>query len=563
MTANRSLWATTLVTLAALLPVGTVAQTTVLTFVPTEAEFANPERGFYAHREVQAEGPPMAAGDLNTLRTAGITVVLRLYYLRSFRDRPLSQAQLDLFVADMTALRAAGVKAVLRFAYSQHETEPDAPLDIVLGHIAQLQPLFEAHSDVVAVVQAGFLGTWGEWHHSTTGTNTTEARRATTEALLAAFPTDRFLQVRTPFYKRDIFDRSDPITPAEAHTGENVARVGHHNDCFLASADDYGTFPTQADRDFTAADTRFSPSGGETCNPNPPRSECPTALTELATFHYSYLNRDYHPAVLASWIAGDCMPEVRRRLGYRLALTSGQVTTAARPGVAFHLTLAVENHGWAAPFNPRPVEVVLRHTVNGERYVARLSDDPRFWEAGLSATVDAIVGLPSDLPTGDYNVLLNLPDGRLSLYERPQFSIRLANEGLWEEETGYNNLGAVLSVTSDGPGEPYTGPLVFRPYSEVVGVGQEEPDGVGSLGLPFPNPTSGSLNIPFTTVGAGLVHLAVYDALGRLVAEPVRGLRPPGNYAAALSTRGWAPGVYTVRFETVTGAESRRVVVTQ
>ena len=55
--------------------------------------------------------------------------------------------------------------------------------------------------------------------------------------------------------------------------------------------------------------------GGETCNVNAPRSECGVALQELALFHYTFMNQEYHPDVLASWTAGGCYQEVTARLG--------------------------------------------------------------------------------------------------------------------------------------------------------------------------------------------------------------------------------------------------------
>ena len=538
---------------------GVEAQTSALTFTPTDEIFPNPERGFYAHKEVQAEGDPLTVGSLEALRRQSVTLVLRLYYFKSFRDRPLSDAQLALIQADMDVLREAGVKAVLRFAYSQGQTQPDAPLDVVLGHIEQLAPLFEANADVIAVVQAGFIGSWGEWYYSSNGLDNTADRRSVTEALLGALPGDRFVQIRTPYYKRAIFERSAAISEAEAYGDTDVARVGHHNDCFLASADDFGTFLSPADRDLAAADTRFSPSGGETCNVNPPRSECATALAELERYHYSYLNKDYNTAVLVTWASGGCMDEVRRRLGYRLALTSGTATTEARPGAAFALSLGVENQGWAAPYNPRPVEVVLRNTATGDRYVARLADDPRFWGAGQTAAVAAEIGLPTDLPEGDYAVLLNLPDGRPSLYERPRFSVRLANDGVWEEATGYNDLGITLAVSAGGPGDPYTGSLVFRPYAQATSVETGATEGA-FLGAPFPNPAVGTVTIPFTTRTAGPVRLAVYDVLGRRV-EALDEVRPAGRQEARLETAGWAAGTYVIRLEAGGDVASRQVVL--
>jgi hypothetical protein len=44
-------------------------------------------------------------------------------------------------------------------------------------------------------------------------------------------------------------------------------------------------------------------------------------------------------------------------------------------------------------------------------------------------------------------LLLNLPDPELSLYSVPAYAIRLANELVWEENLGYNNLLHTIIVT--------------------------------------------------------------------------------------------------------------------
>lgn len=66
-------------------------------------------------------------------------------------------------------------------------------------------------------VQAGFIGTWGEWyystHYSTPGLGGSYAptprqqadRNTITTALLDAVPRSRMLQLRTPSYKQVLF----------------------------------------------------------------------------------------------------------------------------------------------------------------------------------------------------------------------------------------------------------------------------------------------------------------------------------------------------------------------
>ncbi|MGL5819346.1 MAG: DUF4832 domain-containing protein [Phycicoccus sp.] len=74
--------------------------------------------------------------------------------------------------------------------------------------------------------------------------------------------------------------------------------------------------------------------------------------------------------------------------------------------------------------------------------------DPRMWfrEAG-DVTVAAAPTVPADVPAGTYDVLLGLPDPVLGLTGRPEYSIRLANQGVWEETTGLNLLATGVTVT--------------------------------------------------------------------------------------------------------------------
>lgn len=68
-----------------------------------------------------------------------------------------------------------------------------------------------------------------------------------------------------------------------------------------------------------------------------------------------------------------------------------------------------------------------------------LQQDVRTWHTG-AVQFDAQVLIPEDTPTGTYELLLHLPDAYESLADRPEYAIRLANEEVWEEDTGYNRL---------------------------------------------------------------------------------------------------------------------------
>ena len=516
-------------------------------YLPTDEIIENPERGFYTHQAVQAESTPLSSVRVRGFREDdGVTLVLRIYYLKKFRDAPLSDEQLELVQQDMDALREGGAKAIIRFAYTSRETEPDAPLHIIEQHLDQLEPILRANKDVIAAAEAGFIGAWGEWYYSSEGLNTTEGRRAVLNKWLDVLPVDRMVQVRTPGYKKAIFDRTSPLTPEEAHDGSDYARTGHHNDCFLASSSDYGTYSSPTDKVFLQSDSRYTTMGGETCNPNPPRSECTTAITEMEAFHWSYINQDYHGTVLSSWETGGCMDEVKRRLGYRFVLIDSDVPASVSPGSTYSFDLRLTNVGFAAPYNPRGVEIVLREQATGARYVVALDEDPRFWAPGDTVSISASVGVPADLPDGTYEVLLNLPAPERSIYERPEYAIRVANADVWEPETGYNALQAATAIEAGAPGTPYEGSAWFRSHAEHVSTDRAElPDAGWRVSPAYPNPFNGDTEVVVTVPYAQPVTVGVYDVLGRRIATLHHGLLAAGNeYRFTFDSTGHPGGLY-------------------
>jgi len=422
--------------------------------------FANPERGFYAPYETYASAyESLSQSALQSLRTqSGVSLLMREWYLDTFVNADLTQAFLDKVAADFSVIRQAGVKAVARFAYTPNSTKPygDASKTRVVGHIAQLKPILFANSDVIAVLQAGFIGAWGEWYYTDYfGDNGTISaaqwtdRQDVVTALLDTLDLLRPIQLRTPAYKQHFYGTA-ALTSAEAFSGVAKARVGHHDDCFLADATDMGTYTNvAADKAYLAAETQYLPLGGETCAVST-YSVWTNAAQDMANLHWSFLNQGYHPDVLASW--GSNIDIAKRKLGYRLSLTSGSYSTSAKTGGEFEATFSIRNDGYAAPFNPRGLNLILRGTA--VPYVAKLPDDPRHFAPGSTTTVTHRFCLPANIAPGSYALLLSLPDPVPALATRPEYAIRLANQGTWEASTGSNNLNRSLAVSADSATSP-------------------------------------------------------------------------------------------------------------
>ena len=427
---------------------------TSVTYSGSSASIANPERGFYSHRG-DCNRDPYDATTLAGHRTdEQRSLVMCIFYLAEFKTSPISAARLAWFDTQAATVRRAGVKMVVRFAYTKSETGDDAPVSRVLAHIDQLAPHLRSNSDVIDVVQSGFVGAWGEGYYTQhfgnlgnlTATDWTN-RKAVIDRLLTAVPSTRMVQVRKPTVKQRFYGAA-PVTASQAFGATALARVGHHNDCFLASRTDYGTYHDPVtEYPYLEADSRYVVVGGETCKHNPPRSECPTALSELSKFHYSYLNRDYRAEVLTSWANGGCLAAVGQRLGYRYALTSGTYPSSVTRGTSMSLRFGVRNTGFAAAHNLRPVYLVLRNTGTGALTRLRLKTDPRRWAPGSTTGVAEGVAIPTTMAAGRYELLLSLPDAASTLRTRRDYAIRLANGGgVWESGTGLNRLLANVTV---------------------------------------------------------------------------------------------------------------------
>jgi len=429
-------------------------------------DIANPERGFMKQSSIFPDEPL----DTNKIRALQPTDTLVWIYFRldNYRDRSLDQTALNNITAVFNTARSKGLKLVIRFVYNPgpgstsdpNQANPDAPIELVLQHIRTLQPILVANADVIAVMQVGFVGHWGEWH-SSKYLHPLTYRKAIVDALLDALPADRMIQLRYPRYKEIFFQ--GPLTSQEAFTGTDRSRVGHHNDCFLRDQDDAGTYKSTTPQEpkhistycsnndiscwknFVAQESQFTPVGGETCQHNPPRTECPNTLLEMDMLHWSFINNGYRPEVLNGWTSGGCMNTIRRSLGYRLTLKEAFIPSSLRPGGALSLNIRLSNDGFAAMFNPRPLFVVLQGP--GGRYEIPVTGvDPRRWAPGEEKTFTIGVNLPANVAPGTYKLGLWLPDAYTSLRGNPAYSVRFANNNTWDAATGINILTTNFQV---------------------------------------------------------------------------------------------------------------------
>ncbi|MBR8839663.1 MAG: DUF4832 domain-containing protein [Stigonema ocellatum SAG 48.90 = DSM 106950] len=454
----------------------------------SDENFPNPERGFYfpfdpLGLDAKDFVYPLSIAQLQEVRNQNLTLVRRIYLISEFRDQPISESFLNMISNDCESARKAGIKMIIRFSYNWLHGGPDASTDRILSHLDQLKPVLQTNHDVIAYMEAGFIGFWGEWHDSSNGllppdgsTVTDDARKILLK-ILSVLPDDRMVAIRYPRYKKQILNNNNSLTSQETFDGSAQARIGYHNDGFRSNIDDAGTYVNtdsvnvNEEKIWLNLDTTYVVQGGEPAwvSTYPPGyDDCEGALTDFARMHWSGMNVDQaDPAakpVYQTWINQGCMEEIKRRLGYRFRLTKSVIPARVKPGSTFFMEFEIANDGWASPYNPRKLEVILRNNETQQEYYLPVNENPRMWMPNTTHLVKIRGCIPASIPLGSYEILLNLPDPTTELYNHPEYSIRLANQNVWEKDTGYNSLFKSIVIDTDEPGIDDCGNdlLIFR-----------------------------------------------------------------------------------------------------
>src|SRR5215211_1779301 len=187
------------------------------------------------------------------------------------------------------------------------------------------------YKDVVAFIQAGYLGRWGEW-------NTADYSASTAPFLYSYMTRERIIDYVLAQYelkqiKQDVELRR-PVFAKEVLERNPAAKVGLHYDCILRNDDHGGTYFDFPDspQNFDSAEeaeayarslTANASFGGETCNGGNERwRNCTTMEETAAHFHMSYLNGDYATGAIKHWYDNGCLDDLLEKLGYRFEVRS-------------------------------------------------------------------------------------------------------------------------------------------------------------------------------------------------------------------------------------------------
>ena len=450
------------------------AKAVKVTYTPDNTTiFKNPERGYteelsykvsVAHPTVVKNNLDAGWGGSNQM-----TLAMVLYNFNKFKEADIPAEVLAGFDEDMQILRNCGVKCVLRFAYTESQSDKvDATPDWVKRHLEQLKPHLAANADVIYVLEAGFIGSWGEWYYTTNYGNESQHinanRRKVIQYLFENVPEDRFILFRYPMIKTEYLGSSVALTAEEAFQNTEKARMGCHNDAFLNNWGNDGTYASNTNdddpkvRQYVATETLYVPNGGETNVESNSLAEqvYAKAPAEMATYHWSFCGKSYATEVTSRWKNSGIYDTLNVHMGYRYNLLDGQFSDQAAPSGKMNVTIRVRNDGYAPIYNERPIYLVLKGTgSNSSLHSIPLKADPRRWlPNGFISWINEQVDIPSNILEGTYQLYLWMPDKYESIKNDPRFAVRCANANMWDANSGLNNLNATVIISKTAPKDP-------------------------------------------------------------------------------------------------------------
>ncbi len=426
-------------------------------FTESARELRNPERGFYnlyAFLITDEKADYMRFVEHYYKKDIDTDLTLIEINLQKYRDGKISEAGLQNIEVLFQVLGDFEKQMIVRFVYDlegeNEKYEPDT-VDVILGHMEQLEDILRKHSGKIYVLQGLFIGNWGEMN-GTKYENDEDLVRLTKQ-LYSVTDSSTYLAVRTPDQWRRIMGIRD-FSEIEFTDDSPAVRMSLFNDGMMGNESDLGTYKTKdVDGDkktrrmeelsFQEQLCSFVPNGGEVVVNNP-YNDFDNAVRDFATMHVTYLNNGYDQEVLDKWkktkVAEqgcfngvDGYTYMSRHLGYRLLIDSVGLQHDYQSD-QLEVSVVMKNVGFAPLYTRTETALVFYDKKSGESVSFQMNGDLRQLTGGnesekrltLKAKIDV-----KDLAYTEYDIYFEV------LYPKVGQRIALANEQEMNER-GYH-----------------------------------------------------------------------------------------------------------------------------
>jgi len=433
-------------------------------YTETLEDFKNPERGFYRPVYIRyKEDNNKPINITHNLVHLRLDIGAFSKAVNGKQDIPLTQDMLEAFEQTLKSIKANGGTAIVRFAYTyEGEKNREPSIDMILTHIRQVCPILTQNQEVVAYVELGFFGPWGEMHSS--NVCTVENVSKAMDVMLENTPERIKIGVRQPKYYTSWagVDRAK-LNENVTVEGTKEYRIGLFNDGYLGSESDLGTFANrEIEIGWLEKQALHTLYGGEvvaSATQGPPLNTVEYMSKEAFRTHTSYLNIEYNNVVIDSWKhetynGSDSLYKgqtgytyIANHLGYRFVLRKSEIPESIKPNEKLKIKLDIENVGFANLVNEKVVSLVF--VKDDEVHEVKTKVDATKWNSTEITHIDIENELPKDMSYGEWDVYLRISEyGNLNT-DNNYKAIRLANNGdMWNEEIGANYIGKFTVLES-------------------------------------------------------------------------------------------------------------------
>lgn len=391
--------------------------------------------------------------------------------------------------------RKNGCMIGLRFRYDANGKENPEPatFDKVLDHIAQIKQsgIIDQNRDIIAFVETGFVGKWGEQHGGKY--TTTEYKARLLKAMYEAIPAPVPLTVRTPdtfaefagvkrseldddrYYDRVMIYDPSTVTDHPVYLPD-YSRIGLYDDGYMGSDSDLGTYTDRkTETNWLNRFTENTYFGGEFSGNTEYAMKFDTylpenAIPEMYKTRLSYINGnifqiykdftfgseyDIEGVDNSAYYGQSVFQFIRDHIGYRFVLRKAENTASVSQGGELKMRFSVENTGFAnVVFSPYSYLILEK---DGYFYQAKMPVSVHDWKSCKTAENELTWQLPDGIRPGKWNIYMRIAaitdNTEYFEYDKalrhPNYGIRFANEGIWNPQLGANYLGS-FEVSGSG-----------------------------------------------------------------------------------------------------------------
>eukprot|EP00833_Pecoramyces_ruminatium_P003420 jgi/Orpsp1_1/1177452/evm.model.c7180000061479.1 len=418
-----------------------------ISYTESLSEIYNPYRGFYKEMKIVLKrNGKSTSGYIESNQFLRILVDISNYQNHNLDDTALK------FLRNiLEEFRSNHKTIVIRFAYhdysSNSPTHEPSNMGIVEGHQESLGKILKEYDDVIASVECGLFGKWGEMHSS-------DVYRTNSE---------RTYVRSAEFYSNWSGVNRSKISKNITKPDQQAFRIGLYNDGYLGSPTDLGTYKNRNEEiNWLFNQSNHTLFGGEfggyedTEDWGNVKPTVEYMSIEAFKTHTSYLNIDHSESIIdgmkkESYSGSDSRYKgqtgftyIENHLGYRFVVRGVRLTKNAYKNNKFGIEVDIENVGFATLIKPKTVSFVVVDSKGNSNILSmkNVNDgNPNLWYSREKHTLKGKVTLPSNLSTGNCKIYLRI--GSTTKLGLDDYPIQFANDdkNIWDSKLGANYLG--------------------------------------------------------------------------------------------------------------------------